>query len=256
MGCSKSNAPVDLKAGLVGSWSPDDESGFTLARGVTVEPGTNGKVFSFAKTGGSVVVSNSARLNFSTEKNFSIATRIKPLRADTMFGVMSILDKRQVSGTAAALGYTLHLEDGRLACQLAPKVPWLTFADFKSPVRLIGAWQRRKALAPMAFARFISKSPDLRDGQFHDVALTVDRRSKTGGKLYVDGAVVLTFDPTKQASSLANSAPLLIGGHADATLRCDFRGEMGPVRLYSRAITPAEVAALLQKTDATNGGQR
>ncbi|HEX5221922.1 MAG TPA: hypothetical protein VFZ59_20335, partial [Verrucomicrobiae bacterium] len=172
VGCSKSNAPVDLKAGLVGNWSPDDASGFVLTGGATVASGTNGKVFSFNNTGGSVVVSNAAQLNFSKEKNFSIVARIKPLRADTPFGVMSILDKRQVSGASAALGYTLHLEDGRLACQLAPRVPWLTFGDFKSPVRLIGAWQKRKALAPMAFARFVSPSPDLRDGQFHDVALT------------------------------------------------------------------------------------
>ncbi|HEX5223289.1 MAG TPA: hypothetical protein VFZ59_27260, partial [Verrucomicrobiae bacterium] len=56
-------------------------------------------------------------------------------------------------------------------------------------------------------------------------------------------------DPTGQAASLVNSSPLLIGGHADATLRCGFTGEMGPVRLYSRALTPAEVTALLTQTE-------
>lgn len=261
VGCSKSGGPsnnVDLKAGLIASWSPEDRalaavggSRATLTGGVAVVASETGLVFSFNGTGGRVLVTDSSRLNFRANQNFSIAARIKPIRADTPFGVMSIVDKRQVAGISAALGYALHLEDGRLACQLAPRGRWpLKLADFTSPARIKAVWQRRKMLMPMTFARFISSGPDLRDGQFHDVGLTVERQSPTGGKLYVDGAVVLTFDPTKHAASLANPAPLLIGGHSDSTLRCGFQGQIGQVRLYSRALSPAEVETLSRRVAA------
>jgi len=60
----------------------------------------------------------------------------------------------------------------------------------------------------------------------------------------VDGKLVLTFDPRKQAASLTNTAPLLIGGNPATTLECGFRGRIGEVRLYSRAFSAGEVRAL------------
>jgi len=266
IGCSKpsgSSNQVDLKAGLIATWSaegrtvlPVGGNANTLIGGVTVVSNRTGKLFSFDGRGGRVVVTNSPRLNFDARQDFSVTARIKPLRAETPFGVMSIVDKRQVNGISAALGYSLHLEDGRLACQLAPRGRWpLKFADFTSPARIKAVWQRRKMLVPMTFARFISTGPDLRDDQFHDVVLTVQRQSPTGGKLYVDGAVVLTFDPTKHAGSLVNPAPLLIGGHADSTLRCDFQGQIGDVRLYKRALAPAEVEALSMSVATESDGK-
>ena len=261
--CSKSRGPsnnVDLKAGLVATWSAEARApdavgvgNITLSGSVTLVSSEIGRVFSFAGTGGRVLVSDAARLNFRANQDFSITARIKPVRADTPFGVMSIVDKRQVSGISAALGYALHLEDGRLACQLAPRGRWpLKLADFTSLARIKAVWQRRKMLVPMTFARFISPGPDLRDGRFHEVALTLERNSPTGGKLYVDGAVVLTFDPTKHAASLANPAPLLIGGHPDATLRCGFQGQIGEVRLYSRALSSAAIETLGYGVAAAN----
>lgn len=263
IGCSKSGGSsnqVDLKAGLVATWSAEDRphdavggSSGTLSGGVAVVSSETGRVFSFDGTGGRVLVPDSARLNFRANQDFSITARIKPVRADTPFGVMSIVDKRQVGGISAALGYALHLEDGRLACQLAPRGRWpLKLADFTSLTRIKAVWQRRKMLVPMTFARFISPGPDLRDGQFHEVALTLERNSPTGGKLYVDGAVVLTFDPTKSAASLANPAPLLIGGHPDPALRCGFQGQIGEVRLYALALSSAEIETLGRGVAAAN----
>jgi hypothetical protein len=266
VGCSNSGGPpkqVDLNSGLVAAWSAAERAGdpvgnctVTSIGAVTVISNGMGRVFSFGDGGGRVLVTNSARLNFQANQDFTITARIQPIRADTPFEVMSIVDKRQVNGISAALGYALHLEDGRLACQLAPRGKWaLALADFTSPARIKAAWQRRKMLVPMRFARFISPGPDLRDGQFHDVALTVQRQLPTGGKLYVDGAVVLTFDPTKHSASLVNPAPLLIGGHADSTLRCGFQGQIGEVRLYERALSPAEVEALSHGGGTGNSDQ-
>jgi len=265
VGCSRSSGvpsnSIDLKAGLIATWAAEDLeraglgcSNIALQGRVVVVSGEAGKVFSFDATGGGVLVTNSSSLNFEANQDFSITARINPLRADTPFGVMSIVDKRQVSGILAALGYALHLEDGRLACQLSTRRRWpLKVSDFTSLARIKVIWLRRKTLVPMTFSRFISTGPDLRDGEFHDVALTVNRRSPTGGKLYVDGAVVLTFDPTKQAASLVNSAPLLIGGHPDSTLHCGFQGQIASVRLYERALAPAEVGALARGTAVETG---
>jgi hypothetical protein len=264
IGCSKPGGPgnkVDLKAGLVATWSAEDRthnavgaSSGALTGGVAVVSSDTGRVFSFDGSGGRVLVPDSSRLNFRANQDFSLVARIKPVRAETPFGVMSIVDKRQVCGISAALGYALHLEDGRLACQLAPRGRWpLKLTDFISPARINAVWQRRKMLVPMTFARFISPGPDLRDGEFHDVALTLERQSPIGGKLYVDGAVVLTFDPTKHATSLANPAPLLIGGHPDSTLHCGFQGQIGDVCLYSRALAAAEIEALVRGVAVEDG---
>ena len=51
----------------------------------------------------------------------------------------------------------------------------------------------------------------LRDNDWHHVAITVDRDSPTGGKMYVDGQLDYTFDPTKVTGDISTSCPLCIG---------------------------------------------
>jgi len=251
--CSKSAKPgsVDLKTGLVAHWSAArlaEISGVVMTGAVAVVSTDSGKVFSFSGAREGVVVPDASALNFRANQDFSITARIQPRHADTAFGVMSIVDKRRVAGITGAEGYALALENGRLGCQLAPATRWPTqVSDFTSPARAKAWWLRRKQIVPMKFVSFGSPGPDLRDGKFHDVALTVERKSPTGGKLFVDGQLVYTFDPTKQSGTLATTAPLLIGGHPDAALNCGFKGLIGDVRLYSRALTATEVEALRQE---------
>src|SRR5262245_5632344 len=250
--CAKSSpgSKVDLKSGLLARWPVDTNAGgvdtarlAVLTGGVSVVSGKVGQAFSFDGKTGRVVTPDAPNLRFYAGQDFSMTAWIKPERSDTAFGVMSIVEKRRVGGITTALGYSFHLEYGRLACQLAPYVRMRRkFSDFTSPARVAAAWQRRKQLG--AVSRFISPGPDLRDGQFHHVALTLERESKTGGTLYVDGKVVLTFDPTKQSGSLANNEPVLIGNHPDRTLHCAFKGMIEDVRLYSRALSGAEIEAL------------
>jgi hypothetical protein len=254
-GCSKTESTGDdraLNRGLVGGWSAADfpaDKGGSLSRALTgsveIVSERTSKVFSFEGPDGKLVVPNSARLNFRTKQDFSICAWIRPARAETSFGVMSIVDKREVAGIGAALGYSLHLADGRLACQLAPAGRWQwQINDFTSVPRIRSWWQRRNQMVPMIFASFVAPGPDLRDGRFHHVALTVQRVSPTGGKLYVDGTVVLVFNPTKQAASLVNRAPLLIGNHQDPSLKCAFVGQVSEVRIYSHALSATGVQSL------------
>ena len=246
-GCSRGK--IDLASDLAGRWPlGTNNSGVmapiqaTLTGGVSLVSTAIGPAYQFDGQTGRVLVGDAPEFQFRAGQNFSILAWIAPEEAETSFGVMSIVEKRKIGGIASALGYCLHLEYGKLACQLTPASGFhFKLRDLASPKRLLADWQARKQL--QSPSRFISQQPDLRDGKFHQVALTLDRNSVTGGNLYVDGKVVLTFDPTKVRGSLLNSEPLMIGTHPDPTLHCAFKGKIGAVRLYRRSLSPAEVKA-------------
>ena len=104
-----------------------------------------------------------------------------------------ILEKRYVPppypNLSSAFGWSFSLANGQLVSQLGDTAP-------SGPFTIYGP-----------------AGPDLRDSKFHHVAMSVARNSTTGLKLYVDGNLVGTFDPTGQAGSLSNSQPVLIGNH-------------------------------------------
>ena len=58
-------------------------------------------------------------------------------------------------------------------------------------------------------------STTVNDGKWHYVAIYVERENSEGGKIYVDGLCVHTFDPTNRSGSLSNEEDLLIGKHVD-----------------------------------------
>jgi len=249
---------VDLSRKLIGRWAAEGQADKLLAGApaqltgaVMRVQGRKGLALLFNGSTGRVSVPDGTELAFRTGQDFSVVAWIKPMHAETSFGVMSIVEKRKVGGITTARGYSLHLEDGRLSCQLSPEPGFhITKADWLAPKTWLVLWKNRHALAPVN--RFVSAAPDLRDGRFHHVALTLNRQTTVGGKLYVDGKVVLTFDPTKLRGSLANSEPLLIGTHPDPTLSCAFKGLIEDERLYSRALSPAEVGAVADQQEGTS----
>ncbi|MBU6402230.1 MAG: hypothetical protein KGS61_18075 [Verrucomicrobia bacterium] len=149
----------------------------------------------------------------------TVAQWLQARSRDNDFGAMPIVDKHHPVSTIEAVGFQLYLDHGRLACQLA-----------SAPMR------------PLAFSNYISPGPPLQDGRWHQVAMTVQRTAATGGRLYLDGQVVLTFDPTGQGGDLSNTEPLRIGNHANPSLYCFFKGAIGGVTVYRRVI-PAEAVA-------------
>jgi hypothetical protein len=91
--------------------------------------------------------------------------------------------------------------------------------------------------------QYVSAGPALSDGNWHHVAATIDRSSSTGGKLYADGNLVLTFDPQAGASS---PPPPFVGlriGAAWVTAQA-FLGAIDEVELFDRALSQSEVQAL------------
>ena len=91
---------------------------------------------------------------------------------------------------------------------------------------------------------FISSGPDLRDGMFHHVAMTLDRSSTTGGKLFVDGNVVLTFDAFSRRGDLSNTGQLLIGCPTMTLSNSFFYGSIDELAIYNRALSTNEIQAI------------
>lgn len=152
-------------------------------------------------------------LDFGTG-DFSIDMWVKTT-ANT--GVQSLVDKRVASATGAvgAVGYAVFLFNGALSVQLADP--------------------------PLAHFNYISALP-VADGNWHFVAVTVDRDDPTGMgmKLYVDGSSQ-TFDPRNRQGNLDNTASLLIGARQSTLGGGVFTGLMDEIEVFERALTPAEV---------------
>jgi hypothetical protein len=159
---------------------------------------------------------DSATLDFGAGQDFSLEAWIKPQDSGNSYGVATILSKRYAPG-AGTLGYELYLIHGVLGLRMDD---------------------------PQNLYAFQSSSADLRDGNFHHVAATVDRDSTSGLKLYVDGVVVGTFNPTVVPGDLSNSEPWRIGNHPTPSLNCFFKGIIDEPAVYGRALGPAEIQAI------------
>ena len=115
-----------------------------------------GKVGQALSVNGSngIIVPDNSSLDFGPGADLSIDAWIRT--SDTTRAVLSIVDKRVLSppdGSGVVNGYTVFLINGALAFQLGD-----------------GTYQN-----------FLALSGDLRDGQWHHIAITVDRDSPTGG---------------------------------------------------------------------------
>ncbi len=217
---------VPAPDGLVSWWRAEgngqdvvNSNNATLLNGATYGSREVGQGFSFDGVDDRVTVSNSPSLNFGAGQDFSIETWIRALPSSTAFGVMSIVEKRGTPDIIGALGYSLYLDSGRLSCQLSP-APGNTHYNFTS------------------------LGPNLQDGVFHHVALSVQRNSANGGRLYVDGQLVHTFDPTIAVGDLSNTEPLRIGNHPDLSLDCFFKGIIDETSIYNRALPAVEIQGI------------
>ncbi len=232
-------APVcaETPAGLI-SWWPGDNNLFDAMGAnniATFSPtlyvtGKVARAFSFNGLSSRILVNSPASLNFGSNADFAIETWIKvlPLSGDVLpiRGPNStntpIIEKRSVSGSTG-IGYSLSLNAGRLAF-------WLGSAPISSTNG----------------SAFISSGPDLRDAMFHHVAVSLERNSTTGGRLYVDGQLVLTFDPTPRRGDLSNTGALLIGAPTSPVTGLFFSGLIDEPAIYKRALTAEEIFAIRQ----------
>jgi uncharacterized repeat protein (TIGR02543 family) len=137
-----------------------------------------------------------------------------------------IADKRDFPATGGIRGYSFYLSGGNLGFQLG---------NNSTPVFACSANPSATACTDWL------SSAKVNDGNWHLVAVTISRGSKTGGKLYVDGTLVLTFDPTGRQGSLSNTGVLQIGG---GRFGYDFLGSIDEVEIFNRQLSQAELQAI------------
>lgn len=145
-------------------------------------------------------------------------------------GIQSIVDKRSND----PIGYAFFLVDGRLGFQIA---------DRNAP----GGCGSNNATSPCTNWIVDPSATRIHDGAWHFVAVTVDRDDPQGGRLWVDGAIALTFDPTARPLTLDNASPLSIGRrHATSIVPSElfFDGDIDEVEIFDRALGASEVQAI------------
>ncbi len=201
----------------------------TRMDGVTFAPGKIGLGFCFDGKVSHVMVPNATDINFQAGQDFSIEAWIMPEHApdNSPADELAIVFKRYSPNSYNYIGYAFYLANGGQ----------FFFLMGDAPIKLGGL--------------IVNAGPDLRDGKFHHVAVTIQRDSPTGGHLYVDGESVLTFDPTQQSGSLSNSEPLLIGSQSTPGYVTPFKGMIDELSLYNRALSASEIQAIC--TEQNNG---
>lgn len=152
--------------------------------------------------------------------NFSIDTWIR-VAFDPGAQVMTILDKRGGAG-ATFKGYHFFVYAGSLGIQLADGLG-SGYSNYLSPVL----------------------APDLTDGDWHHVAVTVRRTRHAGIRWYHNGVLVGISDPTDRPGSLENTSPVRIGTRTAASpLSGWFAGDLDEFEIFNRVLAPEEVASI------------
>ena len=86
--------------------------------------------------------------------------------------------------------------------------------------------------------------PRVDDNQWHHVAVTVDRDHSQGGKMYIDGVVVYTFNPTNRQGSLDTDANLWIGKEGGGGQY--LYGLIDELSLYNKALRKNKINKIYQ----------
>jgi hypothetical protein len=137
--------------------------------------------------------------------------------------VKTILDKR--SGSAPDIhGYSFALSYRRLILQLADGGAGDGFTNYAS--------------IPIS---------TLRDGAWHQVAVSVTRTIPNGLRWYHNGAALAgqEIDPTDRKGSLVNDSPIRLGANtADAPFDNWFNGDMDELQIFNRALSGQEISGI------------
>jgi hypothetical protein len=196
------------------SGNADDTSGNNNNGAISGSPSTvtgiHNQALSFSGSN-YITVADSSTINVGTG-DFSISCWIKTSSSNT---TQTFIDKRDGSYK----GYCLCLYNQK---------PLIQFGDTSG------------------YSSFIaSNSPVLNDGKWHLVICTIDRDDSNGLKIYVDGSLANTFDPTGRPGDTTNTASLYIARRQDNY--CNFPGALDEINLYGRALGADEIPVYYKK---------
>jgi hypothetical protein len=225
--------PPDMAA-----WWPFDETSGPAAAdiaGAVANSGTyqNGAVLGTGMVAGGVCldgvndhieVPDEAELDLGTG-DFTIDAWIRTTAAA---GIRTIVDKRDHAPSAR--GYAFFLSNGLLHLQMGVG----TGSNICSNS------------ASSACTNLGGFGPNVADGQWHHVAVTVSRANPAGGLFYVDGSLVTgTFNPTFRPQTLDNTANARIGIRAQAEGGgALWDGCLDEIEIFKRALTASEIKAI------------
>ena len=207
---------------VMSAWYPLDEAGpatsaevlfnndATWNGGAFAVPGVVDGALCFQNSPASSSAPNAPELNVGTN-DFSIDFWMN--RADDDAGTSHIIDKR----TGGTVGYSVFLLGGNLAVQIS------------DPANGFFNWVSTVNVAP---------------GEWHFVAVTVDRDDPSGGIIYLDGVPVFVFNPTIRPGDLTNSSPFWMGTSALNPTGSGYAGCLDEVELFQRVLSQDEVMAL------------
>ncbi|MCP4182590.1 MAG: LamG domain-containing protein [Hyphomicrobiales bacterium] len=208
--------PFDEHVGPTASDVVGGNNGTHMNNPLPITGGMVDYALHFDGTNDYVAVPDDPALNFGTG-DLSIIAYIRTESKN----MESLVDKRDQN---TGIGYTFILLNGQLLFQLYDASGWYNY---------------------------YASSPDLADGEWHCVAVTVDRDDPNGGKLYADGQPVLDFNPTNRPGNITNTAELWIGKHhanpGSSSTKC-FDGDMDELKLFKCALTEIEIQAICQES--------
>lgn len=155
-----------------------------------------------------IVVQDHSALNFGTG-DLSIDAWVKTKDSR---GILFIVDKR--AGTEnIPLGYSFYISAGKVGFQMGDGSSAINYLSTTSPVA---------------------------DGNWHFIAVTIERKNINGGRIYVDGTLVLTFNPTAVSGSITNQAKFLIG-QRNISFAIPFNGQIDEVEIFNRALADTTI---------------
>ncbi len=186
-----------------------------LAAGAMIDPnGRSGTAVALDGTGAHVDVPHYPAIDIG-EGDFSIEAWV---RLSTSSSGRRIIVEKVGDATGVLRGFSFYLHNGRLRCDLMDDSGSTTFNS--------------ATLVPA-------------DGQWHMVALTIDRDSPDGLRFYIDGQPVGAIgDPTARRGSLSEPTTALRIGAASAGAPAGFLGSIDDVSLLRRVLMPGEIQSL------------
>jgi hypothetical protein len=172
------------------------------------------------RPGNALSLAASGRVNYQPSANTSVGDGDFSIdawiRLPLTNGVNTLLDNRSGPGPTVR-GIGLFVYNGRIGFQMANGIGWDNF------------------IATNVVA----------DNVWHFVAVTVARSNPQGGRIYVDGVLVHTFNPTVRPGSLGTNSSLVIG-HDIWSNAPGSPFAIDEVEFFRRVLTQAEVVALFR----------
>jgi len=241
LGCVK--APIKLAA-----WWPFDEpvppiandltmvNDGTHANGPVITPGKVSRALNFDGINDAVTVPDNSTLDFPNlctfffscpvPQDFSIDAWVRTCEDNLIQPIVDKLNSNPFWWNWTN-GYYFYLDNG---------VPALQMAD--------------QALFGGGVSTFLdTSSTNVADGNWHHVAVTLDRDQVNGGVFYVDGVPVSTFNPTPRNRGISNSYPLWIGMKQTFPFAM-FNGDIDEVQIFRRSVPATEIQAIYAAQNA------